>query len=245
MIRKFSFSKRSNFRCSSRNWSKEEIKVALSTRSLYLTTSACSTACKVKISHNLKLFSVIQDLLEAATSTITVVVVSTFACQTNQSTTSTRKVFSPPPLCMVLNMRLTLLVHSRAASTITTCHVQCVTSRHVPLRLWYPQGMTVLLIGPSSIMGIWCHGTTTTRNLVISCALMQTRSSFTEATREKMAPCCTLWKGHAVRCHVCRMFPAESWHALCAPSEEKQNDSRKVWLHVNVAETSPLHPSPF
>lgn len=245
MICKFSFCKRSNFRCYSRNWSKEEIKVALSTRSLYLTTSVCSTAWKVKISHNLKLFFVTQDLLEAATTTITVVVVSTFACQTNQSTTSTRKVFSPPPSCMVLSMKSALLIHSRAAFTITTCHVQCVRSRHVPLRSWYPQGMTVLLIGPSSIMGIWCHGTTTTRNLVISCALMQTRSSFTGAMPEKMAPCCTLWKAHAVRCHVYRMLLAESWHALCAPSEAKQNESRKMLLHVNVAETSPLHPSPF
>ena len=158
---------------------------------------------------------------------------SSFACQTPRSMASTRTDFSTDHTCMAPNIGSVLrLIHSRATFTIMMFRVPYVTLGHVHLSWWCPQGMTVLPVGPRSIMDTWCHGTFLTGNPVISFALTQTQSLFTEVTRESMVPCCTSWKVRAARYHAYRTLTAESWLAHFAPSETKKGQEKTQYSLV-------------
>ena len=80
----------------------------------------------------LKHFIHVQVLLEGAITPILVGEENTSACQTNQSTTSTRTVIKQVHTFMALSMKSTRIVRSKTTSMITTPHVSCVTSSHVP-----------------------------------------------------------------------------------------------------------------
>jgi len=71
-------------------------------------------------------------LLEVAITPILVEEENTSAYQMSQSTTSTRTGFSQAHTFMALNMKSAHIVLLRRKFTITTSHVLCVTSSHVP-----------------------------------------------------------------------------------------------------------------
>ena len=81
----------------------------------------------------LKHFIHVQVLLEVAITPTLVEEESTSACQTSQSTTSTRTVIKPVHIFMALSMRSARIIHLKATCTITTPHVLCVSSSHVQL----------------------------------------------------------------------------------------------------------------
>ena len=148
---------------------------------------------------------------------------TTSAFHTIQSMASTQMAISTPDTCTVLNMKWvsTAVTLLREISIIMTHHVLSASSSHVAQCWWCLPGMTVHLDGPRSIMGTWWQKIITTSIHVISSVLTRIQSLFLVAMRARMVLCCTLWKVFVAHSHVFLMSAVESWHALCAPSDEK------------------------
>ena len=95
------------------------------------------------------------------------------------------------------------------------------SSSNVARSWWCPLGMTVRLDGSRSIRGTWWLHIITTGIQPTSSVLTGTQSMFLVAMPTRMVLCCTLWKVFVARYHVFLMSAVESWHVLCAPSDEK------------------------
>lgn len=80
----------------------------------------------------LKRFIHEQVLLEVAITPTLVEVESTSAFQKSQSMTSTRTDLSQAHIFMALNMKSARIIHLKTTCMITTPHVSCATSSHVP-----------------------------------------------------------------------------------------------------------------
>ena len=107
--------------------------------------------------------------------------------------------------------------------------VSCVISGHVAPSWWYPQGMTVLMVGPKSIMGTWWLNPGVTKALTILSVLTGMQSRFQEVSPATMVHYCT-WFRHIVdfsqNVHLITM--AGSLHAQCA-----QNKFAFIYSHRN------------
>ena len=105
-------------------------------------------------------------------------------------------------------------------SIIMTLPVSCAMSGHVALSWWYPQGMTVLMVGPKSIMGTWWLNTGVTKYLEILSALTGMRSRLQEVNPTTMEHYCTWFRQIVVFSqNVHLIMKAESSHAQCVQNK--------------------------
>ena len=129
---------------------------------------------------------------------------------------------STQDMCTVLNMRSipTVGILSDEIFMITRRLVLSALSSHVAQCWWCPQGMSVLLGGPRSIMGTWWLNITTTRTKKTSSVLTKTQSMLRGLMGTRMVPCYTSWRGAVAHFRALHMFCIESWHVLFAPSNK-------------------------
>ena len=143
--------------------------------------------------------------------------VTAFVCQTNPNMENTPTVLKVLEPYTAPSMKWAPSILSNKISTIMMLPVSCVMSGHVAPRWWYPQGMTVLIVGPKSIMGTWWLYTGVIKTLKIISVLTGKLSRFQEVSPAMMVHYCTWFRQIVdISQDVHLITRVESSHAQCA-----------------------------